>query len=184
MRPRRQRCVNLAFGAAVVLTAALAAGLALSYVRPSWLSVSRLSVGVVRGDVEIGWGSVPIQRTPKLWRLGHPEMTAAVIMAGPGGWKPSSSEGRLASTTGGVTAIMTLRATWVPIWPWLLGVAGLTGVAWSLVRRVSDPGCCTRCGYDLRGGAGSVCPECGAPAGGRVPGGAAGGIMSHGPAPV
>lgn len=35
------------------------------------------------------------------------------------------------------------------------------GAAFS--RRKQPPGCCARCGYDLRGNESGVCPECGSP---------------------
>lgn len=165
MRPRRQRWVNRSFVVLFVLTIVLGAALALSYARPSWLGVSRLSVGVVGGNIEIGWGSVPIERTPKMWRLRHPATQGAVIMGAPGGWKPLSTKMRLTSNG----AVMDLRATWVPVWPWLLGLAVLTVTAWCFTRRVHGPGKCASCGYDLRGLTGGVCPECGAGLGSSAP---------------
>jgi hypothetical protein len=46
----------------------------------------------------------------------------------------------------------------LPLWiPFLPGAAA----SLLLIRARHAPGTCRRCGYDLRGTAGSVCPECG-----------------------
>ena len=63
------------------------------------------------------------------------------------------------------------RAAWV--------VAGLTALAFSVYffgaylpgkgyRRRVDGGLCLECGYDLRGGASRICPECGTPASPKI----------------
>ncbi len=46
-----------------------------------------------------------------------------------------------------------------PMWPLVLGVVGTTAVIWRRDRRLSKPGLCKQCGYDIRGL--QKCPECG-----------------------
>jgi hypothetical protein len=47
---------------------------------------------------------------------------------------------------------------------WCLVIATAVLPAWYLRRRFRwrDPAICPACGYDLRGGEGTICPECGA----------------------
>lgn len=57
----------------------------------------------------------------------------------------------------------TLHLVGVPLWSLAL-TAGLPS-AWLWLRgRRRAPGLCVHCGYDLRGNASGVCPECGAAA--------------------
>ncbi len=48
----------------------------------------------------------------------------------------------------------------IPIWPFALIAGALC--AWGfLLARVTPPGCCKSCGYDLAGVTAKLCPECG-----------------------
>ena len=64
------------------------------------------------------------------------------------------------------------RRIYVPLWIPAMASASVTGACWLLdarARRRARVGFCPKCNYDrtgLRGGAGAVCPECGAAASG------------------
>jgi hypothetical protein len=48
-----------------------------------------------------------------------------------------------------------------PVWLLFLVVALPTGLLWWRDRRPIAPGHCRKCGYNLTGNVGGVCPECG-----------------------
>lgn len=54
---------------------------------------------------------------------------------------------------------VTTKAYVLPLW---ILLAGTVAIALILPRRRFAPGTCRACGYDLRGAAHKVCPECGA----------------------
>ena len=57
---------------------------------------------------------------------------------------------------------LVLYVVGVPIWS--LALAAVVPSAWLWYRdRRRAPGLCNKCGYDLRGNASGVCPECGSP---------------------
>lgn len=50
----------------------------------------------------------------------------------------------------------------LPLWIPLLGFAGLGMLILRTLAREPNPGCCSRCGYNLQGiGSKKRCPECG-----------------------
>jgi len=54
----------------------------------------------------------------------------------------------------------------LPLWPVYAAGVGVWGVRWARRRLAWKEWQCKGCGYDLRGLAGGVCPECGRAAGG------------------
>jgi hypothetical protein len=64
---------------------------------------------------------------------------------------------------------MRLTVPFMPVWPGFAVNCGVFGmvwlwiIGWPVARRWmrAGVGCCQSCGYDLKGIAGEVCPECG-----------------------
>ncbi len=67
--------------------------------------------------------------------------------------------GEYAYTTPQGSVIDTVRCVYVPLWLPLLICIASTACPWYCDRRLSKPGLCKQCSYDMRGL--EVCPECG-----------------------
>jgi hypothetical protein len=104
-----------------------------------------------------------------VWRFGDPEKVTwlghelfdpgwSVVRSIPTSvfgrrWKPEASRSVVLSTT-----------RWHMVVPlWIPAVVFGAGIWWSVRGGWTGPGTCKRCGYDVRGVPGNVCPECGRP---------------------
>lgn len=99
---------------------------------------------VAKGSIMIARGRVQPQAY-WLWRRIPPNFEGGRLVYS---WTPSFE-----SEPGGW---MTVLPLWLP----LVLSAIPTVILWRLNRR-RGPGCCQKCGYDLRGNISGICPECG-----------------------
>ncbi len=130
--------------------------------RLSALSVHRCGIHVARGTVEIVWGSHDVTWVADRWTMSASGNRAAVVNWSESSWRPNTNTARMLLGAGGTGGtLVTLHATYVPLWPWAVVLAGIFALLWwRLPRRIAE-GTCGNCGYDVRGLSGSVCPECG-----------------------
>ncbi len=112
-----------------------------------------VDLGVAAGQVYIGWEE-PWSIIP-LYRDWYPPERYLY----PFSWWFDGAR----STMGGVTYTDVV----IPIWALVVLFATPTLWLWRCDRR-RQPGLCVKCGYDLRGNASGVCPECGAAAPGEL----------------
>jgi hypothetical protein len=143
------------------LTAALTAW---SFAKPSWISRGSMSAGLVRGQVEIGWGSGTIVRDPKYWVIKNPQGYASILVGPRSLWRPTLSRASMGMSAGPApTPLFKLSALYLPLWLLMALFGGGAAFMWWRSRRISLPGHCRKCGYNLEGLAGGPCPECGTP---------------------
>jgi hypothetical protein len=144
----------VSLAAAVVLGAAMA----LSFARPSWAGGGGVLVGVTTGRLEIARSDGDLSRQGIAWAVNCPEGMASILIGPESWWRPTGSAARV---TLGTTAI-SLRVTYVPLWPLLVLGLGAGGACWWRAGKRVKPGHCAACGYDLGGLSSGRCPECGA----------------------
>jgi hypothetical protein len=123
----------------------------------------KLSVGTAAGDLEVGWSSQPSSREGNGWVIRGPGAMGTVILGPESRWRPTVSSGAVGVMGGpvGKATIMRVSAVYVPLWTWTGGFAVLATLLWWFGPRAVGEGCCTKCGYDLRGLKSGRCPECG-----------------------
>jgi len=157
--------------ASLMLACWLALGL--SWVLPCAGSVDRWGIGLVRGFVVVGKGSGPIGMhvaSPAYlaqwpwWTFGTQTNGPRLLIGPSASWRPSVADGVMMISAGPAAAATTysLRVHFIPLWWAGVLLGGLALLLWRRLRRLSHPGCCPTCRYDLRGLAGGTCPECGA----------------------
>ena len=142
-----------------LLSVVLAAALAVSWWSPASFNGGRLSVGITRGYLEVATSTVRVNRQPNVWVLSAPQVKAGIVVGPTSWWRPTSMSAAAMIMTGGVTTSYPLTVWFVPLWPWVVGAAGLAIGCWWRWWWVAGPGQCRRCGYDV--GALKRCPECG-----------------------
>ncbi len=156
---------------------------------PTWCC-SRVAVAQTRGQIAVGWGSTPIEATPRrsslpMWTLKEATSGARCSVGlGPGVcWRPNFSHASAivaSSTVGGIalgSATYTIDVLWIPAWwpPAICVLLALGAARWA--RTLHAPGACRGCGYSLAGLAGGTpCPECGSPGSPVTPGSSGGSI--------
>ena len=138
--------------------------LAWSLASPSWISRGRVSVGITRGQIKVGWGNGKIIRQPNAWAVQNPQGFASILLGPRSMWRPSMSGASMgAGPTGAPASLFKLSALYIPLWPWAVLLGGGATLLWWRARRVPIPGHCRKCGYDLAGLSDEKCPECGTP---------------------
>lgn len=144
-------------GTTVLILLMLSAAL----IRPSWYVRGGFGAGLVDGRVEVAWSNSKLTRQSNAWGLSSPIGSASILVAPRSAWLPSRSPAAIGTTSGaGATALFTLDVVYVPLWLPLAAGSLLTMTLFLLRGRRVEPGHCA-CGYDLRGGTGGKCPECG-----------------------
>jgi hypothetical protein len=121
-----------------------------------------------RGVLLVNWGDPTMRRWigGQGWHLGVMIDVAGKPMSGWFVSRPIWSVSRLA----GASCALEIHPRHVKIpllWAWAVFAAPPAGVMlWRRLRRKPPEFACRGCGYDLRGSAGGVCPECGGARGG------------------
>ncbi|GJQ30007.1 MAG: hypothetical protein HBSAPP03_18910 [Phycisphaerae bacterium] len=160
VRSNVRRMSHLAFGAGAVLL--LLAVVAWSFpMATAWgtggLALGRGSFVYVTadsGDLKAAW--------PNWVVLGGSQIALGPTRR----WLPSTMSGfvRISSQSPGApiaTKTANVQSHWYPLWMFGGVILGLAGFGRYLSRGFSA-GCCSGCGYDLRGlGTHPACPECG-----------------------
>ena len=115
---------------------------------------------LIDGGLMVVWADAPMAWDGERWEFSGPRGPAA-LGTHPEGRLIPESRVWVMGWVGAPASRITVRVTWVPLWPPAVVFAGLALVAWWGAGRRGSPYECVRCGYDLRGIAGT-CPECGA----------------------
>lgn len=102
------------------------------------------STGNYRDDAVIEWTAAKFSRNLPLLELSYPPATTYNVAAQGGAFKRTASEGRL------IVPILVPILLYLGLWVWVIRKFGKP-----------KPGHCWKCGYNLRGTASDVCPECG-----------------------
>lgn len=146
--------------AALVVVLAAAGLLAISWLRPGSVGSGGLVVGLKGGQIEAAWGGSVLRRHRFGWEVRTEVGVSAILMSDGVWWRPRAETVPAGILDAKGRAVRLTRVT-APVW--LIGAAGAAaagGLCWR-TRRVTLPGHCRGCGYDLRGLSGSRCPECG-----------------------
>lgn len=171
MRIRTLRSRSFWWGCAAVVAALLLVGAwGVTFHRNAWARASPRYVSVHRGNVAL---------LSTLWRKGERGglawtsrgwMYDVLVPRRSVRWRPSSAD--IGTVYAGTPAYRApLSALFVPLWTLALAPAALALVWFRRARWWRAEGCCSRCGYDLKGldGRGAapeaLCPECGTPIG-------------------
>jgi hypothetical protein len=115
---------------------------------------------LIDGGLMVVWADAPMAWDGQRWEFSGPRGPAALGTHPPGRLIPESRVWVMGWLGAPATRI-TVRVTWVPLWPPAFLLAAVAAVAWWGEFRAGRPGVCGQCGYDLRGLSGR-CPECGA----------------------
>lgn len=162
MKKRSRRACRLGAWIAACLTAVAIGALAWSLVAPIAQSRGRYAFSITRGVVELAQGGQPVERLADGWRMRAPTAVGYVLLAPGSTWRPTTGRATIGAQAPGMPAGgLTIRVLYIPLWPWVALLSGISVLLWWRTRRIAIPGHCAACGYDLRSLPGPRCPECG-----------------------
>lgn len=161
MQSTTPKLVSRAFALAAALAVAITGILVWSLMATRVHCQGTFALGICDGKLEIANASDALSRQGPGWVLITPTARPAVMVGPKSGWRPTTSVASISVTDDAGTNTLTLSVHYVPLWPWALGLTGVSVWLWCRMRRTVPVGCCARCGYDLKGFRGDRCPECG-----------------------
>lgn len=123
-----------------------------------------VAVGTRYGALQLVTADAPLAGDGNLWQVG----SARLLLALPGRVIPTHEKAMMTISTGSATTTINIHAYYIPLLFVTIVTLVLAILGFWMSRARPQPGCCRKCGYDLRGNTSGRCPECGAEASGLL----------------